>query len=621
MCGILGVVGRSDPGRFERALDTLSHRGPDGRGVWRSEAGDVTIGHRRLSILEPGEGGRQPMSRGDLLISFNGEIYNFLEIRRHLESEGEVFQTRSDTEVLLAAYCRWGENCLERLNGMWAFAIWNKKKQSLFLARDRFGKKPLFYSFHEGSLIFGSEMKALVSLIGSASPSKDFHWMASHPFDYEATDKCLIQGIRRFPAGSWASITLGDLDRREFCFHRFWETLDHLEEFNDGYDSQVARFRDLFLDSCRLRMRSDVPIGTALSGGIDSSAVACTMRQIAENEPDARMAREWQHAFVATFPGSELDEREYAESVATHIDSQAHYLPIDPEASLERLDRDLYLFEEIYITSPMPMMRLYGAVREHGVKVTIDGHGADELLVGYAGFRHTLNDTLFDPKRFDHILETCELPSGRWRDRLAALRDLHGGGRGLIRFLSSRLCDPKQDDISRKQLGYLNQVLYDCFHSNVLPTLLRNYDRYSMANGVEIRMPFMDHRLVSYCFSLPWQSKAPGKSTLTKMILRDAVGDWMPEKIRNRRSKIGFNTPFLEWMKGPWREFLLDTIRSSAFANCQLIDPASVRQEIESSIENPVSADRADRAWNDLMPFLWERAFIGNAVDPTKLDA
>lgn len=614
MCGILGVLGSVDPSRFAFALDRLEHRGPDGSGIWTHDEPPVVLGHRRLAILDPSEAGRQPMHYGDWTIIFNGEVYNFVEVREALRQKGHVFRSDSDTEVVLAAFAEWGEGCLSRFNGMWALAIWSKRENALFLARDRFGKKPLFYSFQGGRFIFGSEMKALAPLMDDVRPDPEFDWAAAGLFDYETTERCLVEGIRRFPAGSFAWVRARDLAAGRIQPVRYWNTLDTLTEVPRAYGDQVERFRELFVDAVRLRMRSDVPIGTALSGGLDSSAVACTMREIAGGEHEAEMADDWQHAFVATFPGSVLDEREYAEAVVDEIGAKAVYLPIDPSEGIDRLLSYMYYFEEIYPTSPIPMMEIYRTVARHGVKVTIDGHGADELLSGYDGFLRALNDSLGDLAYAKHILRCWGDDDPGWKDVLRRMLEVHHGGRGLARFVLRHAADPRRDDPARGTLGYLNSELYAAFHQGMLPTLLRNYDRYSMASGVEIRMPFMDHRLVSFCFSLPWQSKVPRSSTYTKALLRDAIGPWMPEKVRRRRSKIGFSTPVAEWFRGPWREFMLDTVHSSSFAECDLIEPDAVRTKIETAVHHDVPVHQADRAWAAIMPYFWEQGFFARAA-------
>lgn len=614
MCGILGHLGEVEPRQFHIALERLIHRGPDGQGIWKDENWPMTLGHRRLAIIDTSDAGAQPMHFNDQVVVFNGEIYNFLEVRELLESKGYRFSTQSDTEVLLAAYDCWGPDCLTRFNGMWALAIWNKRDRSLFLSRDRFGKKPLFYSFQKQAFVFGSEMKALMPLMHDVRISDNFARFSQNTFTYESTPDCLVQDIIRFPAGSWAIVKTDDVQAGRINVVRYWDTLQNLVQIPATYADQVDRFRELFIDACRLRMRSDVPIGTALSGGIDSSAVACTMHHVANNMKSDAMATDWQRTFAATFPGTSLDEREYAEAVVRHIDAQAVYLPIDPASGMEKLSEYLYLFEELYWTTPIPMIDIYRAVSNDGVKVTIDGHGADELISGYSGFLESMNDCFPNLNYAKHILKAYGIDVPTIQSVYTSYKQLHHGNKGLLKFLARWLFRNKKEDLRHGKLGYLNTELNHCFHNGILPTLLRNYDRYSMAASVEIRMPFMDHRLVSYCFSLPWQSKVPRSSTYTKAIIRDAIGPWMPEKVSKRRTKIGFSTPIAEWFKGGWKDFIQDTISSRAFSDCEVIDSKAVRNRVEKAINQSVPDHEADRAWNALMPFFWQQCFFNKAA-------
>ncbi|MAE63282.1 MAG: asparagine synthase (glutamine-hydrolyzing) [Phycisphaeraceae bacterium] len=612
MCGILGYHGRPDPQTFERALERLTPRGPDGSGTWRDER--ITLGHRRLAILDTSERGDQPLEILDrYVIAYNGEIYNFEEIRAELEPEGIVFRSDSDTEVLLHAFAKWGPACLDRLNGMWALGIWDRREHKLFLSRDRFGKKPLFYARAGDAFVFASEMKALFPFLPDVRPSDEFDWCKTHLNDYESTDRCLIAGIRRFPAGHYGWLREGEL-----TLTRYWDTMDSLVDVPSRYEDQVERFRELFLDACKLRMRSDVPIGTALSGGLDSSAVACSMARIGNHERDRRMSSDWQHAFVATFPGTHFDERRHAEKVVEHTGIRAEYLPIDPVAGIESLPDYLWGFEELHLTSPIPMVETYKAVRRHGVVVTLDGHGADECLAGYG-------------QEVFKAFRDAGLSLGRVRDILAVYRGMididspqmpktrydlgyyvryMGGKKAWAKFaLDCLLGRQERESIPDRRFGQFSGHLYTLFHQTVLPTLLRNYDRYAMMNGVEIRMPFMDHRLVSFVFSLPWTSKL--REGYTKRIVRDALDPIMPPEVTWRTSKIGFNTPIVDWMKGPWKSFVLDVVHSTAFAQSGLVDATEVRQMVTDVIEKPdASYMEGERAWAALMPHLWETSVL-----------
>ncbi|MCR5001968.1 MAG: asparagine synthase (glutamine-hydrolyzing), partial [Lachnospiraceae bacterium] len=278
MCGIFGVINKKiDKDLADKCVDRMAHRGPDGRGVWQEKG--TTLGHRRLAILDLSENGTQPMTYDDgrYVLVFNGEIFNFLEIRDELRDKGYDFKSDSDSEVLLASYKEWREKCLDRFNGMWAFLIWDRKEERLFVSRDRFGVKPLFYArIDDGGLAFGSEMKVITPLMNEVKPNRPLVTDPGRIVFYESTDECVIEGIKRFPAGSYAYA-----DKDGMNITRWWDTLDNLVSVPAEYEEQVEMLRDLFLDACKLRMRSDVTIGTALSGGLDSSATICSMAHLA----------------------------------------------------------------------------------------------------------------------------------------------------------------------------------------------------------------------------------------------------------------------------------------------------------------------------------------------------
>lgn len=614
MCGIFGVVNRKIPKeKAEECLDRIRHRGPDAEGLWQEDG--VTLGHRRLAILDLSDNGRQPMSYdgGRYQIIFNGEIYNFIEIREELTKKGYTFKSDSDTEVVLASFLEWKEECLQKFNGMWAIAIWDRQEKVMFLSRDRFGVKPLYYTEwnQEGyAFAIASEMKALTPLLDRIEPNRKIVMNPELMVHYESTQECVIEGIRRFPAASYAYA-----DRNGMKITRFYDTLSHIHAVPETYEKQVEEFRELFLDACKIRMRSDVTIGTALSGGLDSSATICAMAHIAKNDTDVRVNHDWQHAFVASFPGTALDETPYAQQVTDYLGIRSTFVEINPSRVIDRFEDCLRMFEDVYVTSPIPMMMLYGALRENGTLVTIDGHGADELFGGYTfDFLHALDDAENKEER-DLILQTY-MDSFAGGNSNTALNQ--NAGQILRRYYRRKITGRIRGDIVRprassqpefKKLDHLNRILYASTHENILPTLLRNYDRYSMASGVEIRMPFMDYRIVEYAFSIGWRSKLHGG--YSKSIIRDAMAPYMPKEIAYRKSKIGFNTPVVEWMQGPMKEYFLDTVHSSGFASCTLLEPEKVRKQVEKVIFDPkASFAEGESAFRNLYPYLWEKSVL-----------
>jgi asparagine synthase (glutamine-hydrolysing) len=598
MCGILGAIPQENIILFQKALDQMMHRGPDGEGIWHHEK--ISLGHRRLSIIDLSAAAKQPMSFGNgrYTITYNGEIYNYLELKKELIYLGHAFKTESDTEVLLAAFVEWGPSCLLKFNGMWSFAIWDNVDEILFMSRDRFGKKPLFYHQNTTHFYFSSEMKGLYPFLKKIKPSEDFHWMSQNLMNYESTEKCLIEGIKRFPAGHFGYYKNGKLE-----LTRYWNTLDHLVNPAKKYEDQVEEFREIFTDACKIRMRSDVPLGTALSGGLDSSATLAVVKNLIDSNSSSNKIQ----AFIASFPGSKLDETHYAQTVTTHLKLKANIIEIDPLKKWDQLLEYIYKVEDLYLTSPLPMIMTYEAVKKAGVSVTLDGHGADELFSGYGHLNYAIRDNLFNNKRINEILKIIDESGG---NNSSHAKKILGAAKWLIKdearnILGRNYLSKDRNHPNFKEMDRFTQQLYILFHETILPTLLRNYDRYSMSNGVEIRMPFMDHRLVSYTFSLPTTSKF--NQGYTKKIIRDAVAPFLPKEIVHRKTKIGFNSPTVEWMQGPLKDYFTDLAHSESFLNCDLIsNPIKMSHDIiKICNRKAVDYELAERTWQGLYPYLW----------------
>ncbi len=617
MCGIYGVYNkRIDELLAKRCLDEIAHRGPDGEGLVMWD--HVTFGHRRLAIMDVSDNGHQPMSdaSGRYHIIFNGEVYNFLEIRRELTNKGYRFVSDSDTEVILYAYIEWGEGCLDRFNGMWAFAIYDREEDTVFLSRDRYGVKPLFYIEGQGPegpyAAFASEMKALLPMMDHPEPNRRITLNPKCYTRYEISDECVFKGIKRLPAGSNMYI-----DKNGKRISRWYRTLDHLmKDVPADYEAQTALFRELFLDAVKMRMRSDVTIGTALSGGLDSSAVISAMAHIGNKGDLERVQKDWQHAYVASFPGTTVDETDWAKKVTDNLNIKATFVNMDPARYAGELDEMFYRFEELYLTSPIPMMVLYRSLREDNTLVTIDGHGADELFGGYT---FDFIEAMSDAKSREEIEMIAKAYNGSFP---------HDGSNNSRKEMKpeSLYRDYRIKKIKRRlkgdvyksletgspefeSLDHLNKVLYASTHETILPTLLRNYDHYAMASGVEIRMPFMDHRIVELAFSIGFLSKLHGG--YSKSIIRDAMKGIMPEEVRTRRTKIGFNTPIVEWMKGPLKEYFMAAVTEQDFLNSDLIDPGKVRTKVEQVITDPgATFAMGEEAFSAIYPYLWHRAFL-----------
>ena len=550
MCGIAGIWERSgkavDPAALERMSASLVHRGPDGHGVHVD--GAVGLANRRLSIIDPTPAGDQPMHLADhgLWITYNGEIHNYVELRGDLEARGARFRTQTDTEVVLHAYATWGSDCFERFNGMWALALWDERERRLVLSRDRFAIKPLCYAVNGNRICFASEPKAIVAAFPEEREpdrAEIARFLAgAHPDAGEAT---FFANVRNVPAATCIEFTTDDVRRT-----RYWRFVPGDE--TPKPDAEEC-FRELLTDSVRLRMRSDVPVGTCLSGGLDSSAIAA----LVDVPPDRPM-----HCFSLRFDGFVHDESRYA-AIAADARPGAFVMHwVRPES------RDLVgTMRKIvrHHDAPTPVRGRLGqwfVMEEAGrhVKVVLDGQGGDEVLAGYAQF--------VLPYVVDRLLRTA--PSSP--PRAGLLRDLADlawiESRYRLWFLARAPLPYARRALGRSTglaahpyRSRLNNELWDELTTNGLPEVLHAEDALSMAFSVESRTPFLDHRLVELCFSLPYTDKIAGG--WTKSILRRALADAVPPEILARRRKIGYSSPVTQWLRldENWRdvrELLLD---------------------------------------------------------------
>ena len=595
MCGIAGIF-VNDPADLDRAdlsrlATALAHRGPDGEGIWISADGKAGLVHRRLAIIDTSERGQQPMhsADGSFTIVYNGEIFNFIELRVELEVLGSRFRSDSDTEVILEAWHHWGEAMLERFNGMWALVIRDNRSGDVFMARDRFGIKPLLYSHAAGRLSFASEMRALRSLShvdGMIDPGIAKRLLFD-PFSIEGSESTLVGSIHRLPGGHLAWLRDGKLRVK-----RWWRTSDHLVEVPSSREARAERFRELFFDAVRLRLRSDVSVGTCLSGGFDSSAIACAMARVAAGaQPHLREATDWRHAFIASFPGQSNDETPEAMEAAAYAEVTPHVLSFDSQDSLTQIDAILTDLDEVYIGLPTAPWQIYRELRTSRTLVSLDGHGADELMGGYRQAGQAIGFALRN--------YAARLAQGsvaiQYAIDSAKLATLSARGLNFLRghtvLAPQAPVLPSDDDELPSNWGPLNRRLYRMFHGTVLPTILRNFDRLSMAHGVEVRMPFMDWRLVTYVMSLPDDAKS--EDGRTKAVARNAMAGHMPESIRMARRKVGFNSPMPEWLNaalGVWAAGLLSQPEAQFDA---LVDRRALLKRVNSL--------NASRGWD------WER--------------
>jgi asparagine synthase (glutamine-hydrolysing) len=592
MCGIAGIFRFSskivNASEIKSLTDAISHRGPDGEGCWIHPHHFLGLGHRRLSILDLSEQGAQPMHYADgrLTITFNGEIFNFLELRQELKQKGYSFHSDSDTEVLLAAYHCWGKECLHRFNGFWAFALWDEQTKELWMARDRFGIKPLYYLHQPGEqVVFASETQQFKHLEGYERQPEENHlrYILQNPWGLEGLGKTIFKHIEQIRPGHYLTIKPDETIETV----QWWDTAAELVTVPDSFEDQTKEFLALLEDAIKIRLRSDVSIASALSGGLDSSAVYCTIHHLVSNYKDLyRLPADWQRSFVAVFPGTEQDERQYAEQVLTHTHGDGEFFDMNTGKDLtDRLLSSIPAYDTVYSTPLFILDGVYGAMRSKGITVSMDGHGVDEMMYGYPDnafqalqYACTQQDTIYANDLKDTYFSMLS-PN----QRQVKAKELSNNGtsfiqkqwvRALRRFRKNvqKAAWFEPFDFSKLSLPsmpvpkHFNQAeaeLYKAFHYTVLPTVLRNFDRGAMRNSIEIRMPFMDYRLVRYVFSLPMQSKLGGG--FTKRILREAMKGILPENIRTRKLKTGFNAPLQSWYQNELKTFLLDEVNSASF--------------------------------------------------------
>ena len=584
MCGISGIIdwhSEVDPNILHNMRESMIHRGPDDAGLWIRIKGPPFVGlaHRRLSIIDLSESARQPMhyDDGNLVVVFNGEIYNYIELRHELEKFGCRFTTNSDTEVLLAAFSEWGTDCLRRFNGMFAFAIWDERQESLFAARDRFGKKPFFYHYRNGCFHFASEMKALFR-VPTINCRPDPVSLSSYAdsFTIENGKQTMFEGISRLrPSEALLLSRNGNLRR-----WRYWKLEPNLPAGKYDLKRASEEFVELFTDSVRIRLRADVPVGSSLSGGLDSSAIVCTMARQIESAGGGNLK-----TFSARFPDTPaVDEGEYIDAVVRKAYVQAYQT--SPAADdLKRLIRRVHYYQEepflsSSIFSQWEVMRL--AHREN-VTILLDGQGGDEILAGYIPyFLLYFLDLLLSARWHTLVLEVVPFLAMQYRamrrypnhsQRFYTLTPFSLANAWMARTrrraskFISRPVFSQQNEEENPFKDRLTRRLYRDLTLTSIPQLLRYADRNAMAFSREIRNPFLDYRLVEYLFSLPADLKI--RHGWNKFLLRKALQGIIPNNVRTRFDKVGYATPESQWLRGPlrdWAESILfgDTLRELA---------------------------------------------------------
>ena len=561
MCGIFGFTGRPERELLGRMAAVLVHRGPDDAGSL--ERDDVSLGHRRLSIIDRA-GGHQPIANEDetVWLVYNGEIYNYRELRAELEAAGHVFRTRTDSEVIVHAYEEWGRGCAARFNGMWAYAIADLRGArragddatagggKLVLCRDHFGIKPIYYtrSPRSGRFLFASEIKALLQdpdVVARPDEQLVFEYLL-HGM-HEHRPETFFEGVFHVPPATWVEVPLGEAAPPQagaaLPATPYWEA----ELRSDG-SADPAEFRRLFRTSVERRLVSEVPVGSCLSGGLDSTTIVSFMSELLKEEvPDAASLQGQLKTFSAVFDGDPIDEREYIEIAVQSTGADTTYTnPTSPEFVDELRDFMWHQEEPMVSTGPYAQWCVMRLAREQ-VTVLLDGQGGDELLAGYVPYQLVYLRELWKAGKRDKLrheaLAARDVLAPLVKRRLAQRRK-RLGVKGILapRFVS-RVTDPgygrSQDDLKLRLLQDL--LTYS------LPCLLRYEDKNSMAFSVESRVPYLDQELVEHILRLP--SHAIVRGGWSRWILREALKGTLPEKIRRRRRKVGFTTPEMRWIK------------------------------------------------------------------------
>ena len=619
MCGIAGIVHAprhtesAMESTLERMIGVLGHRGPDDSALWADEC--IGLGHTRLSIIDLSAAGRQPMhdDEGRFVIVYNGEIYNYRELRRELEARGHRFRTATDTEVVLHAYREWGAEALARFNGMWAFVIWDRAAREMFAARDRVGKKPFYFVRDaDGTLTFASEVKALLVLGRrfQLNPQAAFDFVSQGTYGHLGRDS-FFAGLDQLPAAHYMRLSPGAAPD----VRRYWDLPRVASSDRVAYDEGARRrFRELLTSAVELRLRADVPVGTTLSGGIDSSAITLLIDRITGGAP--------MHIFTSQFPGSVIDESPYVQSVVSRLRQPVlHHATPDPEEWPTELLRVLDHQEEPFgDTSIVAHFRLMQAARQAGVPVVLSGQGADEMLFGYPSMVNAYLGALAlrHPARF--IGETRAWARSTGQPALAVLRDVLPHALPLtirdrvrqrgLRSFAAAVAPELRERVSWRRFAVengrssLDSYLAQVFKRFALPHLTHYDDRNAMAHSVEGRMPFLDFRLVEFLSTLRYE--ALFSAGRTKRILRESFADVLPEDVARRTDKVGFFTPMAAWMRAhaSWiQEFMSD----ERLRSLGVLDVARFHRRLGEFLRGDTGAQL--EIWRGFVLHLWAERF------------
>ena len=613
MCGIWASVG------FDvtpRVIDSVVHRGPDDGGweEFTTRHDRLILAHRRLAIIDLSKSSKQPLSygNGQYWLVYNGEIYNYIEIREELEAEGFKFSSAGDSEVLLAAYARWGQDCLNKLNGMFAFVIWEPAENRLFAARDRYGIKPLYWTQNDQGVAFASEIKQFFGITGFHSrlnedAARDF--LVSGIRD--VGDQTMFRNVSQIRPGECATIHIDRLNQAGGVTKRQWYAQPVPDQVAVDAREAATELRSILVDAVRLRMRSDVRLGFGLSGGLDSSSIVCGAAQVI---PETELT-----CVSAVFQDQTIDESRYVDIIASSNPIRELKAHPDGDDLVGKFDELVYHHDLPFgSTSMFAQWCLFDSAAQDGLKVMLNGQGADEQLCGYHGAFAPFHAGMFR--------------QGAWRtlySEMKAQRSNHGAYLSQqLGILMAHLAPSAFRNVVRRfrdtySPNWLNKAHVKSWRPTVidnrdlddtittqmfvcgLPTLLHYEDRNSMAHGVESRLPFLDYRLVEFVVRLGAQHKIVGGET--KWLLREAMADLLPVKVKCRQDKLGFETPENDWVRGALRAVVQREVSSVAERFPNMFDADSLRQYMNSVLADGHINVRT--LWRIACFSVWARVF------------
>lgn len=592
MCGIAGIISlnnkKLDVSVIKDMTDIIQHRGPDSYGEYSNSTRSVVLGHRRLSIIDLSDSGKQPMEFYDLIITYNGEIYNYIELRVELTSLGYFFKTNTDTEVIIAAYKEWGTNCVNKFNGMWAFAIYDKPAEIVFCSRDRYGIKPFYYTLFNDNFYFASEIKCFTTIPGWKSKLND-----SRAFDYlnsgflSHTEETLFQDVYELKGGHNCIINIQTKDIKKYFYYD--SSIFQCDSEFLNQKETIKKFHDLMTDSVRIALRSDVKVGSALSGGLDSSTIVAIINKIFKEQKKENL----QECISACYQKNDIniDESKYIDSLSEHTSINVHKVFPTWEKFIIDLDNMVWFQDE-----PIPTMSIFAQycvfeeAKRQNIKVMLDGQGADEILAGYESFYrpYFINLFLKNPLKgifsfLNYMIKHRQYPFRVISKFLLPKEDNMMFNDIFIKSVKP-FKRPKDKSISMASNNHLKGF--------ALHSLLRFEDRNSMAFSIESRVPFLDYRIVNMSLTLNDDFKI--NKGVRKYILREAFRDILPTSIYARFDKLGFPTPQERW-----------TSENAVYVHDLFVDSIKSFPKIFSSEILRNSKKRLEERDKDFVFFVW----------------